>query len=165
MVPAASRRAVHHREVCLLDRIPALLQSITHLGAAGEEQHARGFTIQPMHHVRATRVPRFEDRCEPGEGRIVLLDIGGDGQQATRLLNRDEVFVFVQDCEMRYGMENRGCRGQCDAIRGADEMIVPRDRGSVDKNASVPQPLLDAVAARRFHREEQPREKRRVVRR
>jgi len=114
--------------------VPIRLQSVSDGGGFRKEQHAAGFAVEAMDDERSN----LNLCCESRECRFDLLRFGGNTQQALRFINRNEVLVFVEDCQ--------GSRWlRCDdpnAIAFFNSAIVASDDFAVHLHATGRQEFL-----------------------
>ncbi len=68
-----------------------------HLGIEGEQQHARGALVEPMHRLHAAA--DLVAQQLHGKARLVAVDVAAVYQQAGRLVDGDQMIVAVKNVE------------------------------------------------------------------
>jgi len=122
-----------------------VLQPIADPTVPGEDDHARGVAVQPMDVMDArVRGASAEVGIEEGFGCLVQDLLAGDGQQAGRLIDDDEVRIFEEDAHAR--IDALAAAGNLDAIVRRDPALGVALRRSVHPHAIV----LQQTAQSRF---------------
>jgi hypothetical protein len=135
-----------HRHVDALDVAGLELRLQTALGALGfrEDDQARGVAVQPMDDEEpASRPLRVDVVEEQAVGVLLTLAVGGDGQEARRLVDDEQIVVLVHQPERRW-KSHSAVTTERDADGRADEGASVADDLAVHLDAAVLEPLLEA---------------------
>src|SRR5438034_11228139 len=116
-------------------RLELLLERVLDAAGAREDERAGGLAIEPMHHEHAAAAPRLLPVTQQAVHGALTLALGGDREQADRLVDDQDGAVLV-DQSQRRRKGGRRRRAQYHAVIGRDGDVAATDRKSTRLNSS-----------------------------
>ena len=135
------------RHVLALDVVAPeeFLEAVERLAGARENDRAGGFLVEAVDdsHVGALAVPVLEVGVDPRKERVLLVGLRREREEARRLVDDDDVGVFVEDGELRPDVSDRGPVDVERHSRGVRNVAAALAAG---RPVDVDAPGLDVVA-------------------